>query len=135
MKLTLVQIVSGYQALENIGTEKMPIKLAYIFQRNMRTLQPDFKDYEQKRTELIKTKYGVEQENGNWIVPQEKKKKFTTELETLGELELELDIRTIDLSNVNMNIAPNDLFILEWMFIEEPETLVPTPKVSRKRHG
>jgi hypothetical protein len=120
VKITLEQAVIGFNALQRIGNEKLPIKLAYTLQRNMRHLQPDVKAYEEQRVELIKTKYGIKDENENWSVKPDKVSAFGKQLETLGSVELELDIHTINLEDVNMNIAPNDLFALEWMFVETP---------------
>ena len=118
MKITLENAVLGYRALQNIGSERLPIKLAYTLQRNMRILEPDVKQYEEKRLELVKTKYGVKDEDENWSIPPAKISAFTKQLELLGSVEIDLDIRTIELEGLNMNIAPNDLFVLEWMFVE-----------------
>lgn len=130
MKITLEQAVIGFSALQRIGGEKLPIKLAYTLQRNMRLLQPDVKAYEEKRIELIKAKYGT-REGENWQVKPEKQAAFAKEIESLTSVEIELDLRTIELSGVNMNIAPNDLYALDWMFTE-PDPDIPKP--ARKRH-
>jgi len=117
MKLTLEQAVLGYSALQRIGNEKFPIKISYELQRNMRILQPDVEHYEEKRIELIKTSYGVQGENDTWAVPPEKLEEFSKELKVLGSIDLSLDIHTINIDTININIAPNDLFVLEWMFV------------------
>jgi hypothetical protein len=128
MKITLEQAVVGFNALQRVGNEKLPIKLAYNLQRNMRILQPDVKAYEEKRIELIKTKYGVKDGQDNWSVQPEKVSAFGKQLEALGSVELELDIHTIDIESVNMNISPNDLFALEWMFVESQPEIKPTKR-------
>jgi hypothetical protein len=128
MKITLEQAVIGFSALQRIGGEKLPIKLAYTLQRNMRLLQPDVKQYEEQRVVLIKTKYGEKVDEENWKVNPDKHEAFAKEIESLASVEIELDLRTIDLAGVNMNIAPNDLYALEWMFVED------TLKPPRKAH-
>jgi hypothetical protein len=130
MKIKLVDAIAGYMALQRIGVEKLPIKLAFIFQRNMRVLEPDVKSYEEKRVELIKTKYGKEDVNKNWTVIPEKMEKFNKEIESLGSVEIEPDIRVINLDDININIAPNDLFALDWMFIET-STQMDKPKIEK----
>jgi len=129
MKITLEQAVTGFNALQRIGAEKLPIKLAYTLQRNMRLLQPDVQAYDKDRVELIKTKYGT-QEGEQWTVKPENMVAFSAEIESLASVELELDLRTIPLDGVNMTIAPNDLYALDWMFIEAEDI----PRPPRKAH-
>ena len=130
MKITLEQAVTGFNALQHLGDERLPIKLAYTLQRNMRLLQPDVQAYDKDRVELIKTKYGT-QEGDQWTVKPEKLPAFSKEIESLASVELELDLRTIPLDGVNMTIAPNDLYALDWMFVEADPDL---PKPPRKTH-
>lgn len=126
MKLTLTKAALGFIALQKIGTEKLPIKQAYNLQRNMRILEPDAKAYDEKRVELIKTKYGTEDEaTGNWSIANKQMEAFNKELEELGSEEVELDIHTIVMETVTFTISPNDLYNLEWMFVEGPVTPVP----------
>jgi len=138
MKITLEQAVTGLNALQHIGAEKLPIKLAYTLQRNMRLLGPDVKAYDEQRVELIKGKYGelAKDKDGNTIegqyqVKPEKLEAFAKEIEALASVEIELDLRTIPLDGVNMSIAPNDLYALDWMFTEADPDL---PKPPRKAH-
>jgi len=131
MKITLEQAVTGLNALQHIGAEKLPIKLAYTLQRNMRLLGPDVKAYDEQRVELIKAKYGVQIEGEQWQVKPEKLEAFAKEIEALASVEIELDLRTIPLDGVNMSIAPNDLYALDWMFTEADPDL---PKPPRKAH-
>ena len=138
MKITLEQAVTGLNALQRIGTEKLPIKLAYTLQRNMRLLQPDVKAYDEQRVELIKGKYGTlakdadgKEIEGQYQVKPEKLESFSKEIEALASVEIELDLRTIPLDGLNMSITPNDLYALDWMFVEaDPDT----PKPPRKAH-
>ena len=122
MKITLEQAVIGFNALQRIGGEKFPIKLAYTLQRNMRLLQPDVKEYEEKRIELVKTKYGIK-EGENWQVTPDKVEAFSKEIESLTSIEIELDLHTIELDGVSMDIAPNDLYALDWMFVDKNMSL------------
>ena len=135
MKITLENAVLGFMALQRVGVEKFPIKLAYTLQRNMRILQPDTKQYEDQRMELVKTKYGKENEEGGWEIPPEKRKAFEKQIETLGSVELELDLHTIDLDTVNINISPNDLYALEWMFVVGASEDAPKPIKKRGKNG
>jgi hypothetical protein len=116
MKLKIEQVVESFQVLGRLGQEKMPVKLAYEIQRNARLMEPDFKAREEKRVELIKTKYGVTGENGDIMVLPDRMEAFVKDMMDLDSVEVELDLHTIDLDNLNINITPNDLFWLDWMF-------------------
>jgi len=129
MKLKLVEAVQGFNALQRIGIEKMPIKLAYTIQRNMRLLEADVRAYEEKRVDLIKTKYGVKDEEDNFKVPPKRFDAFQKQLNQLGQVEIEVAIQTIPMEDVTFNISPNDLIFLEWLFVDGD-----TPKPARKRH-
>lgn len=135
MELKLSQVVLGYRALQNIGTERMPIKLAYTIQRNMRILSQDFRDYENKRVEIIKTKYGEKDGAGNWQVTPAKGDDFAAEMEALGETLVNLDIRVLDINATPIAISPNDMNALEWMFTDVPIKVSEAVKEERKRHG
>ena len=134
MELKLLQVVLGYRALQNIGVERMPIKLAYTIQRNMRILSQDFRDYENKRVDLIKTKYGERDGQGNWQVTPAKGDDFAAEMETLGETIVSLDIRVLDINSTPIAITPNDMNALDWMFTDVPKEPAEEDKPARKRH-
>jgi hypothetical protein len=116
MKLKLSEIVIGIHALQRIGNEKLPIQIAYNLQRNMRLMQPEAQQYDDKRVELIKTKYGVEKD-GNWTVPPDNLTEFQAEMNDLGSVEVDIDVHTINLDEVSdVMISLNDLYPLDWMF-------------------
>lgn len=119
MKLKLDQIFIGYAALQQVGSEKLPIKLSFTLQRNMRLLAPEAEGYEKSRVALIKTKYGVEQKNGNFSVPPKNMEAFQKEMDELGKSEIELDIKTIAIDQAEaLQISPVQFDALEWMFVE-----------------
>lgn len=133
MKLKLSQIVRAYDALARVGSEKLPIKLAYTIQRNMRLMESDVRQHENTRVELIKTKYGVKDESGNFSVPEKRVAAFQKQITDLGSVEVDLDIHTVNLDEVEfMQIAPIDLMALDWMFTNG-ETPANQPKKRRRR--
>ena len=128
MKLKLREAFFGYVALQRIGAEKMPIKLAYTLQRNMRMLEADARGYETKRVELIKG-YNAKNEKDEFYVPERNVPAFQKKMDQLGEVEVEVGVQAIPTEDVTFNIAPNDLSLLAWMFTDEN-----APKPARKRH-
>ena len=119
MKLKLLQIVNAWEALNRIGSEKLPIKMAYAIQRNIQKLKPELETYENARMGLIKEKYGTKGKDGNYRVEPSHMTKFLEELIELQAVEVEIDIHTVNLSEFNNDITPLDLMNLEWMFKDD----------------
>jgi hypothetical protein len=116
MKLTLKQVADSFEPLRRVSTEKMPINVAWEIQRNTRLINPEFVAWDEKRAGLIKTKYGEEDKDGNFLVPPKNMIAFQAEMNILNEIEIELDIHVIPISSFTANISPADLSELEWMF-------------------
>jgi hypothetical protein len=95
----------------------MPIKSAYVIQRNIRLMLPEYQDWEKKRTEMI-TEYDSKNANGDFSVPPDKIKEFGDAMNAIGEQEIELDLHTLSIDEYGRDIAPLDLMILDWMFKE-----------------
>lgn len=117
MKIKLSDIVNSVTALSKLGEEKLPIKLSYSIQRNIRLLQPELKSFEDARLNLIKD-CGIKLPDENWQVQPDHMKEFIEKIEELVSVEIELDIHKISM-NENINISANDLLLLSWMFDNE----------------
>jgi hypothetical protein len=116
MKLKLGQIADSFEPLRRVGNEKLPIKVAWEIQRNSRLIFPEFSAWDEKRADLIKTKYGEQDKEGNFLVPPKNMNSFKEEMKSLGDIEIELDIHVIPMSSFTANISPSDLALLDWMF-------------------
>lgn len=143
MKLTLEQCAFGYAALDNIGRDKLPLKMirvSWALQHNKRLLADYHKEYEEKRMELL-NKYGQYQGENRFFVPTPNALDYQKELDTLGATECEIvDIHTIDIKDFiqtgpdpsNVGVTPNDLFALDWMFLDDLEAKAPEIAKSEK---
>jgi hypothetical protein len=119
MKLKLSDIVGAVISLRTLGAEKMPIRLAYNIQRNIRLLAVEAATYERMRQDLVKHKYGEETEDKSFKVPDEKMDDFVAEMNKLGEEEVELDVHTVNFADLaDIKVSPNTLQGLEWMFVD-----------------
>jgi hypothetical protein len=124
MELKLAQVVSGYSALQRIGAEKLPIKVAYTIQRNLRMLEQEAKHFDEQRIELAK-KYGTLTAAGDqYTFTGDQQKEFSKELTELLDVIVGLDLRTIALDDFTAVIAPMDLVQVDWMFVDELELKV-----------
>ena len=115
MKLKLSTIVNSREALQEVLKKELPIKIAFRIQKNLRLIEPEFIQYEELRSKLIKEKYGEESgEEGNWVVKSTMTKEFIKELEDLTSEEIELDIIKVTLPD-DFKITPTNVYLLEWM--------------------
>ncbi len=115
MKLKLSTIVNSKEALQEVLKKELPIKTAYRIQKNLRLIEPEFNQYEEIRSKLIKEKYGEEGvEEGNWSVKPNRMKDFVKELDELASEEIELDIIKVSLPD-DFKITPTNVYLLEWM--------------------
>ena len=118
MKLTLKQLLEGSQSLSNLGEDKtLTAKLKYSIARNIRLIQQELVEYEKTRIDLIKTKYGIEGEDGNYTVPPKNTPALIKELEALQSVTVDLDIHLLAPSAACVNMSANDIYLLDWMFV------------------
>jgi len=124
MKLYLRQLVSARESLQQFGGEKLPVKLAYRIQRNLRKINNELQDFEEARLELVR-KYGKQNEKGFMEVVPENMEAFNADLKTLLDEEVDVDIQSIpiqDLADVQTKeglpnaVAPLLLMNLDFMF-------------------
>lgn len=117
MKLKLSEILNAFQALNRLAADKMPIKLAYRIQRNIRMIQPELDAFEAARIKLIHDKWGEKQADGPSKVPPEKMADFMKEIDELKAEEVEVDIHPLKLDEA-IQITPGDMLALHWMFVD-----------------
>ena len=100
MKLTLKQIFEASSALARLGSEKLPVKMAYTIGRNIQKLKPELENFDKIRDDLIKNKYGVKNDEGNFEISAKNREKFVDEINVLQALEVEVDIWVVKLSEL-----------------------------------
>lgn len=110
MKIKLSQIMNSIEVLQDFGNKKFPSKTSFRIQRNLRTIDPEIKMFEQERMKLIE-KYKDEKNN----ISKESMETLNKELRELLEQELELDIMQLGIDELSFDISPNDLMRIEWM--------------------
>jgi len=135
VKLTLDKIINVAAALIQISSEKMPVKLAYNIGRNLRLVEPEVKAYEKARIDLIKTKYGKKQKDDDqYEVPPKAIEAFMAEIEELQSVEIDLDLHTVNITEIKFDISPATLMGLECILIDNPpEEVQKTQRNSSKK--
>lgn len=102
MKLTNREIVNIINNIGGITTKKLPIKLSFAIQKNVRKLEEVAKEYDEARKKILEDN-AEKDEDGKPVIEDNQFKIIDTEKNTKEILELldfenEVEIHTIDLS-------------------------------------
>ena len=124
-KITLADVKTAEQALNNIMRTQMEFKLAYRLQRIAKKIGTEIDKIEEFRLGLV-NKYGVLDEKTKiYNVPVDKQKDFTKEFLDFLTSESELEIQLIPydmLEKSGIRVSPADLVALEKFITTPPES-------------
>jgi hypothetical protein len=115
MKLKLGQLIDARGALRAIGAERLPVKLAYRIQRNMRKIDIELREVDEANLKLIR-ELGEKQPDGNWHVKPENLDAFRDAMKALRDEDIEIDIRAVSIDELPVDVAPLTLMDLDFMF-------------------
>ena len=123
MKLSNEKLVNSIGVLNKLTNMELPIKLSYAFSKNITKIDRELTAYNKEREKLI-NKYGEKDEEGNLKTKEDGTinildiDNFNKDLKEILEIETEVDIHLIDLEkvNVDINITPGELMLVDYMF-------------------
>ena len=138
MQLTNVQVLNAMQALNSIGQQKLPIKLAWKVTTAVRTLEPFAKAVDEPLKE-IRTKYATRDHLGNFVeavdnegnpipntitIPNDKIATVNQEMDELLNQTVEVTNVSFKLSDFpdSMELEPAMLSALYPLVVDEPPT-------------
>ena len=123
MKLSNEKLVNSIGVLSKLTNMELPIKLSYAFSKNITKIDRELTAYNKERQKLIE-KYGEKDEEGKLKTKEDGTinildiDSFYKDLKEILEIETEVDIHVIDLENINVdiNITPGELMVIDYMF-------------------
>ena len=123
MKLSNEKLVNSIGVLSKLTNMELPIKLSYAFSKNITKIDRELTVYNKERQKLIE-KYGEKDEEGKLKTKEDGTinildiDSFNKDLKEILEIETEVDIHLIELDkvNVDVNITPGELMIVDYMF-------------------
>jgi hypothetical protein len=119
MKITLREINEIRPSLESLLKISIPAKISFKLGRLCNQIRNEFKECENQRENLIK-KYGQEdKEKGEIRVLPENIEKFTNELRSLLEVEVDLNFDPVSIGDFGEINLPVELMANLHMFIKE----------------
>lgn len=123
MKLSNEKLVNSIGVLSKLTNMELPIKLSYTISKNIAKIDRELTAYNKEREKLIE-KYGEKDEEGNLKTKEDNTinildiDSFNNDLKEILEIETEVDIHVIELEkvDVDINITPGELMVIDYMF-------------------
>lgn len=122
--LKMQNVADLAKALENIVTQKLPLKVSYKLGKLLKEIVDELNFFEEKRVALVK-KYGKENERGIAVDESdtENYSAFLKEYQELLELDVDIDIDKykINLSDLpdSVELTPQQMLHLSVLFNED----------------
>lgn len=125
MKVKLGVLENSLDGLRELAKEKIPIKIAYSLTKFISKVANELKIYETQKREILK-KYGAKENklnNSLFMEPEDEHYQIvTTELETLSQIEVEIEFTKIKIGELgNINISAVLLLQLSYLFEDKDE--------------
>lgn len=125
MKVTNKQIINSIDPLKNLSSKELDVKTSFIIAKNIKAIDAISDIFISEKMKLVK-KYGTKDKEGNLKVDDNgtveiakgNLKKWNRSLSELLEIENEIDIKTININNLDVKISAQELLAIDFM-IEE----------------
>lgn len=123
MKLSNEKLVNSIGVLSKLTNMELPIKLSYAISKNITKIDRELAVYNKERQKLIE-KYGEKGEEGNLKTKEDGTinildiDSFNNDLKEILDIETEVEIHVIDLEkvDVDINITPGEIMLVDYMF-------------------
>lgn len=120
--MKLSDVVNAYLALSQMSTEKMNVKASYAIAKNIRKLEPEYKNYEEIRKKLF-DQYSILDKEGNKVIPKEKQEEANSEFQTLTDIDVVVESYKIHLSDFGQfQPTPAQLVAIYFLLVEESDS-------------
>jgi len=118
MKITMMKILSIKEDLDSLFMKDIPIQASRKISKFIRQVEAEYNDFEKNRVKIL-DKY-LDKEAGK--VPDDNKKALQNDMESLLDVEVELEIDPIDIKELGeISVPPMALANMSFLFIETPE--------------
>lgn len=115
MKVTIKQILNARETLSQLANKALPVKQSYRLAKLVKTINDELNVYDGERIKLCE-KYGtLNKEKRIYEFEDGEYKSFETDINVLQSQEVELDVKPIDISD--LELSASDIINIE-PFIE-----------------
>jgi len=115
MKITMARVLSIREELDSLFMKDMPVKTAWKISKFIRRVESEYNDFEKNRMKIL-DKY-VDKEVGK--VPDDKQQELMEEMEDLLDVEVEIEVDTVDISELgDISLPPLAMAKMSFLFDE-----------------
>ena len=125
MKLTNKEIVNSIEALKNLSTKELNVKTSFKIAKNIKTIDEISNIFIEEKRKLV-NKYGTKDDkenlklddNGVAEIAKENLSEWNRSYEELLEIENNIEIEKIKLSDLDIRVSAQELLAIEYMLEE-----------------
>ena len=118
--MKLFKIINAIPALNKLGNSDMKISEAYKLQKLLSAMQVEIEFFNRSQLKIIEEN-GVIQENGEFLIAEDKRAIYAKAMEELAQTDVEPEFSRMKIStSENIQISANDIGVLE-PFVEFAE--------------
>ena len=125
MKLTNKEIVNSIEALKNLSTKELNVKTSFKIAKNIKTIDELSNIFIEEKRKLV-SKYGTKDDKGNLKIDangvaeisKENLSEWNRSYEELLEIENNIEIEKIKLSDLDIRVSAQELLAIEYMLEE-----------------
>ena len=115
MKTTIEKILDAREVLSRLAEKALPVKQSYRLAKLVKAVNDELSIYEGERIKLCEEYGTLDKDNGVYKFEGENREKFNADINVLLSQEVELDVKPIDISN--LELSAQDIINIE-PFIE-----------------
>lgn len=113
--MKLGRIVNALPTLQKLADENFSIKTLYKISKLLQRLEKEISFFNSERNKIIK-ELCEKEDDTKFKIPEKNKEEVNRRLQELGDLDVDLDIKPIQLDiNENVRLSYVDLVVLEGM--------------------
>jgi hypothetical protein len=134
MKIKVGQILGAFQsgALSRLANASLPMRTALRLKEVLKTGQDALQEYDKERIALCETYAPINPETNNYDIPEDRRAEFQVEADALLQKEIDFPNPFTPAQLLSsQSITANDLLILDWLIVSEPEQSERKGKLAR----
>lgn len=125
LKLTNKEIVNSIEALKNLSTKELNVKASFKIAKNIKTIDEISNIFIEEKRKLV-NKYGTKDDKGNLKldyngvaeISKENLEEWNRSYAELLEIENNIEIEKIKLSDLDVRVSAQELLAIEYMLEE-----------------
>jgi hypothetical protein len=120
IKVSLKEVINSQMALQELMTQPLPSSLSYKISRLSKSIKSELETFEETRIEICNRLGEKSEDDKSYVIKDENKEEFTSELNNLINTEIELPGEKIQVEQLSdrVELSPFSFLQLDWLIKE-----------------